>query len=776
MVRSRRTTRSHLARLGAGALVASALVAIPARPAAADVMVVDLEADTSDAGDGRTSLREAFVAASANGADDTIVLAEGTTYALTDCAAGALVHTADQSLRIEGGPGTEVHQTCGGTGIVASSSIEATSVLTLADLTMRGSPSGGTVLDGAAVFGDGKVVLERVTVTQVDAGGGSIVASDSGSRTTITVVDSTIAGNGGDAISGTNISTTVTGSTITENTGDGIGLVDGWPVTVVDSTITRNGDRGVSSTGMGDAEVSIVDSEVADNGAMGVRCSGCGSLLVDGSAIERNGSGIAVDFDLDPPRPQPRVDITDSRIVGNRAGVPGAGIAINTLEEARETVPSPVTNISRTYLADNTTIAADAHGGGLHVSSGRLTVAGSIIHGNVAGDGFPAGTARGGGIHVAADDDGTDRRVTITNSHVWSNRAASHGGGAFVDLRGPAQIGASTFVDNSSGTGDGGGLAARVDELSLSTTTLDGNDASRGGGLAVRSGGGLPNLFVDATTISANEASGRGGGVLVEESRLMLTNGTVSGNRAASGGGLSIGDDELMGDQAAAALVASTVYANAADDGANVEALAGELETHAAIVAGGAGGAGCTGTVSGVGHTFTDDPACAQSGTDLVTGGNAQIGPLADNGGPTRTHLLAATSFLGGGVPAAACPVAVDQRGEARPRGAGCEPGSIEIEEPSLPPIEGGPGSDVLTGTAGPDVLYGFGGIDLLFGLAGDDELDGGDGSDLLVGGAGVDILRGGPGFDVLVGDAADTFDGGDGPDLCLVGAEVRLC
>ena len=53
------------------------------------------------------------------------------------------------------------------------------------------------------------------------------------------------------------------------------------------------------------------------------------------------------------------------------------------------------------------------------------------------------------------------------------------------------------------------------------------------------------------------------------------------------------------------------------------------------------------------------------------------LGPLADNGGPTLTHALGVGSPAIDSADAGACP-ATDQRGVARPQGAGCDVGSFE--------------------------------------------------------------------------------------------------
>jgi hypothetical protein len=60
-------------------------------------------------------------------------------------------------------------------------------------------------------------------------------------------------------------------------------------------------------------------------------------------------------------------------------------------------------------------------------------------------------------------------------------------------------------------------------------------------------------------------------------------------------------------------------------------------------------------------------------------GGDPVLGPLTDNGGPTETHEPASGSPLLSMVPAVSCSQPEDQRGEIRPGGTGCEPGSVEV-------------------------------------------------------------------------------------------------
>jgi hypothetical protein len=80
--------------------------------------------------------------------------------------------------------------------------------------------------------------------------------------------------------------------------------------------------------------------------------------------------------------------------------------------------------------------------------------------------------------------------------------------------------------------------------------------------------------------------------------------------------------------------------------------------------------------LTSVGHNVYGDTTCFAVGSDRVTG-SAGVGALADNGGPTSTHALLPGSPALDGADGALCP-ATDQRGVARPRGAGCDAGSVE--------------------------------------------------------------------------------------------------
>lgn len=64
---------------------------------------------------------------------------------------------------------------------------------------------------------------------------------------------------------------------------------------------------------------------------------------------------------------------------------------------------------------------------------------------------------------------------------------------------------------------------------------------------------------------------------------------------------------------------------------------------------------------------------------NLISSSNALLGPLQDNGGPTPTMLPGAGSAAIDAIAPPDCTQAVDQRGMARPWGAGCDIGAVEV-------------------------------------------------------------------------------------------------
>ncbi|HVM11265.1 MAG TPA: choice-of-anchor Q domain-containing protein [Actinomycetota bacterium] len=392
-------------------------------------------------------------------------------------------------------------------------------------------------------------------------------------------------------------------------------------------------------------------------------------------------------------------------------------------------------------------VGFSADGGGVWVA-GALTIYESTIMRNRAeavqnGTSNNSGMARGGCVYAG-------QSITLRDSTVSGNVASAEA--------------PTTDTYNGSATAEGGGVFTRGGLIE--TSTIDGNLARAtqlgAGGFSVAHGGGIRSGFADTNvelaTISGNEVRAVSGGSTPNE----------------AGGGLFAGYSFIA--PQLLSLVSSTVAFNTAADGAN-------LMTHETdsvkntILSDPREGPSCSGTIENdLGFNLMAGGTC---GNVTAITASPQLLALQDNGGPTKTHNLRATSPAidkgDGG--------SFDQRGEPRPvdllsianalTGDGSDIGAFEKQDLPIDPRCEDPGvicgtqdPDVLIGTSGPDLILGFGGKDTIRGGAGNDRLIGGAGNDRLYGGSGKDRLEGGSGRDYLHGGPGrDRCSGGPGKD-----------
>jgi hypothetical protein len=202
------------------------------------------------------------------------------------------------------------------------------------------------------------------------------------------------------------------------------------------------------------------------------------------------------------------------------------------------------------------------------------------------------------------------------------------------------------------------------------------------------SGGGIYSFFNTTTNVVRSTISGNVsndvGGALRLLGNAEIVNSTISGNTSTGwhGGAIFQTDGDVS-------IVNSTIADNVAPDFAASALFIGQfggtfvptLTLTNTIITGNEWYA-CekfaSGTVANVvsgGHNVVQDDTCNPVAGDLV-GADAGLGALADNGGPTFTHALAAGSPAIGAADTAACP-ATDQRGVARD--AACDVGAFEF-------------------------------------------------------------------------------------------------
>jgi hypothetical protein len=293
-----------------------------------------------------------------------------------------------------------------------------------------------------------------------------------------------------------------------------------------------------------------------------------------------------------------------------------------------------------------------------------------------------------GGVHV-----GSTGGEVLLQRVVISNNTALHAGGASFSSPESLTIEDSTVSGNHSAF-EAGGLEIHntgKGGFTLSRTTISGNSGSAGGGLVVDQAGG-PVKVIDST-ISGNDSSTGGGIYLYSLYDTVIQNSTIAGNTAGEGGGGGIflrnGEVSLVNTIVADNLgppSSRSVIGKGTPAPLVGNDLGGEVFDSSYSLIENQG----TATVNDLGGTiFNQDP---------------QLGPLANNGGPTQTQRPALTSpAVDHGDPAFAPPPATDQRGFPRVADGRLDIGAVEITpgvdfDVATVPTLGGLGKLLLAG------------------------------------------------------------------------------
>ena len=329
-------------------------------------------------------------------------------------------------------------------------------------------------------------------------------------------------------------------------------------------------------------------------------------------------------------------------------------------------------------------------GGGLYVSEGRPVVTSCDFRQNEA--------LQGGGLFS------DESQPTLKNTTFSANSADS--GGALYSLKGAPVMTASLFSDNRAQSGgalfcEGG--APVVTDCSFSANVAEAVEVvskDEEGTGTESTGGALFNVdsspVITGCTFAANRAD-LGGAIYNRESSPIVTNVTFSANVADQGGAIYnrqsspiVTNGTFSGNSGALYTVdGSPVVANSIlwNRGTEIVARGGTTTVTYSVVRGGLEGEG----------NIEEDPGLL---------------PLGDNGGPTETFALDEGSpaidaglAVGQNVSGAVVVPAKDQRGVARPKGAGVDMGAFEYADPDEPDVPvgggGGGGGCQITGSPG---------------------------------------------------------------------------
>lgn len=454
------------------------------------------------------------------------------------------------------------------------------------------------------------------------------------------------------------------------------------------------------------------------------------------------------------------------------------------------------------------------YGGGVQAVEGAvLRVVDSTIANNLALGGGNAGG--GGGAYVGAGAKVTLIRTTVAENgglfsgglevsdatlvirdSVVRDNAAEEGPGGIYSASGTLDLTSSKVLSNQAGT-DGGGIRVLSSVATITDSRVVGNHAfTEGGGISIGHGG---EVMIERSEIAGNTANDDGGGLEAGDNGVAklafdLVNSTVSGNTAdadesdvGNGGGLSLGRTNFEGGHIR--VRSSTIAGNHADIGGGILGRSGDGEPaliKGTLVAGNTHAnfnpitfsADCIGDLVSEGHNLFENAHVSPFECDLATkasdkfGVNPRLGPLAHNGGPTRTHVIARRSPAVNAVPKKGAPK-TDQRGMPR---AKPDIGAYEraVCSGTLVNVVGTNRADRLRGAPGKDGIAGLGGGDVINGRGGSDAICAGGGADRVNGGAGKDRLFGQGGRDRVSGGGGrgDLCHGGPGRDSAGPGCE----
>jgi hypothetical protein len=424
---------------------------------------------------------------------------------------------------------------------------------------------------------------------------------------------------------------------------------------ILGSTITGNLDSGLrirASRGANDVQIlrSTISENVADRtdrfsdrdyaGGALVEMPHGGTALVENCTIDRN-----------------TLRISGFSATSELRG--GGGLKLTLGSTASAT-------IANTIITNNQVISetgSNGYGGGLLVYGGSIynpagntTIIDCLIANNTA-------TGTGGGVTSI----GT---LLVTRTAIVGNSAAYFGGG--IDSGGNTTIIESDVSHNWSA--DGGGIVCGA--LNLLRSTVRNNEArgseqfslvtGRGGGIL-----GTGNLQISHSTIDGNKAADAGGGIY--SGGLNLTNSTVSNNEAGAGGGVWLIDGAITQSTISQnrAVIGGGVYASnsavnhstvafnsATSLGGGIFVAGTQITLNHSIVAQNSSTnpdiTGLLGTTitasyslirSNSGSGLTPAPVGSTDANGNLIGTssnpiNPLLGPLADNGGATKTHKL----------------------------------------------------------------------------------------------------------------------------------------
>jgi len=387
----------------------------------------------------------------------------------------------------------------------------------------------------------------------------------------------------------------------------------------------------------------------------------------DGHTLDGNGNSRVLSGDSTAG-----LTLRDIRIEGGSASTGGGG-ALKWV--------GPVV-IETSHLVGNHISGTGLQFGGAAFVNGPLTITDSRIAESSATS--STSNAIGGAVYI----DGVNT-LSVTRSVVEGNSASSAtalGSAGALLTNGSMTIVDSVVLDNEAmGATASSGALRPSGTSSISGAIITGNEVTSTSSIA--DGGAIGQvsgtLTISDSSIWDNAVTGVSvarGGAMSLIAALTVTDSTIAGNTATSGGGAYGG----IYNSGPVTLDHVTLVDNVGAQGANV--YADSLTATGSAIGGAPTGPNCAVTGStAVATSVADDGTCGAAVADALA-----LGGLRYNGGPSLddpvlgdtyrmlTMFPVAGSPLIDAQPGVDCVDNLDQRGEARPFGTGCDAGAVE--------------------------------------------------------------------------------------------------
>ena len=366
-----------------------------------------------------------------------------------------------------------------------------------AELTVDGVTfaSNSSAIAGAINNSDGTVTIKNSTFKGNDAGKsmGGAVRNNSGSapeKSIITITGSTFegnkAGNGGAVWNGSYGQVDITGSTFKSNTalaengpGQGGAITNANAMTITGGSFANN--------------TANYSGGAIYNGAHAA--PGHTSLTIDGTTF--TGNSVKADFSTT-----------------HNDNIAGGAIFNDTNAKL---------DVKNTTFTGNT---SSLKGGAIFNRDGEVTITDSTFKGN------SVPTSAGGAVLNESGDTNKLGTITIKGS-TFEGNTAGNGGAVWNGSNGEVTITDSTFKGNTAlvGAAQQGGAITNADQMTITGSTFEGNQAGKLGGAIFNAG----NLTLNNSTFTGNSATGEHahGGAIFNAGTITFTgSNTFAGGEA----------------------------------------------------------------------------------------------------------------------------------------------------------------------------------------------------------------------------------------------------